>query len=341
MKKIVLKLTILTLIAMTVLCSCNFVENPTPSEHFHEFGDWTAILEPSCTTDGTQKRMCECGEFESEVVPATDHLFVEGVCTICNTLEPSPNDYFIFTECEDGTYSIKAKNTYTISGKIVIPETYNGKPVTEIPSAAFGNCQKITEVVIPDSITSIGTVAFINCDSLQKINIPKGISEIPQQCFIECENLEEVVMHDGIVKICYGAFTNCYRMTEIDIPSGLKVIEDCAFENCMELKSIYIPEGVESIGTNCFYRCLSLTVIKLPSTIKYIGDKAFFDCLWLNTIYLSAGIIRINTKAFDLCSDLSDIYFAGSEEEWNKIIIDSGNDEILSASIHYNYSYEQ
>ena len=53
---------------------------------------------------------------------------------------------------------------------------------------------------------------------------------------------------------------------------------------------------------------------------------------------LDIGVVRINTKAFDLCSNISDVYFTGIEDGGSKIIIDNGNNYILSESIHYNYS---
>ena len=46
------------------------------------------------------------------------------------------------------------------SGELVIPSSYQGKPVTSIGSSAFYSCGKLTSVTIPDSVTSIGDRAF-------------------------------------------------------------------------------------------------------------------------------------------------------------------------------------
>ena len=37
---------------------------------------------------------------------------------------------------------------------------------------------------------------------------------------------------------------------------------------------------------------------------------------------------------------LTDVYFSGTEEEWTAITINSGNDYLKNATIHYNYTGE-
>jgi hypothetical protein len=58
---------------------------------------------------------------------------------------------------------------YNISGDVVIPTTYENRPVTSIISDGFRNCTYITSVVIPPSVTSIGTNAFAGCPNLTTV----------------------------------------------------------------------------------------------------------------------------------------------------------------------------
>ena len=53
-----------------------------PVAHVHAFGQWTVVTEATCTENGLQERVCECGEKESEVVEAKGHTFGEWTTTV-------------------------------------------------------------------------------------------------------------------------------------------------------------------------------------------------------------------------------------------------------------------
>ena len=63
------------------------------------------------------------------------------------------------------SYSVESCNK-DISGDLVIPATYNGKPVTGIGQSAFASCTGLTGVTIPSSVTDIGFYAFNGCSQL-------------------------------------------------------------------------------------------------------------------------------------------------------------------------------
>lgn len=68
------------------------------------------------------------------------------------------------------------KNSDSYTGDIVVPEEviYNDIKYTVVGIApqAFKFCNKLTSVVLPQSIVNLGNNAFENCSSLNSINIP-------------------------------------------------------------------------------------------------------------------------------------------------------------------------
>ena len=55
-------------------------ETPTPI-HTHAFGKWTIVKAATCTEDGTEERVCDCGEKETRPIAATGHSYGDWVVT--------------------------------------------------------------------------------------------------------------------------------------------------------------------------------------------------------------------------------------------------------------------
>jgi len=58
----------------------------------------------------------------------------------------------------------------------------------------------------------------------------------------------------------------------------------------------------------------------------------------LTSLTIPSSVKSIGSYASDGCSALTDIYYAGSAEDWAKISISGGNNNITNATIHYNSS---
>ena len=214
---------------------------------------------------------------------------------------------------------------------ITLPNT-----VTSIGEYAFYGCKSLTSLVIPNAVTSIGKYAFSECTGLSGITISDSVTAISFHAFSGCILLTSVMIPDSVTSIGNYAFYGCSGLTDVTISDSVTTIGNHAFRGCTNLTELTVPNSVKAIGTYAFYGCKALTAVNLPNSLSLIGEKAFYGCLQLKTITIPKSITSIESNAFYNCNQLSDVYFTGSENDWQDLNIAQGNEALSSATIHYN-----
>ena len=79
---------IVVLVTLTLLAfsSCNNTTtndnngggtDTSPSNHTHSYGDWQIVKKATCTTDGSEERVCSCGKKEVASIAKIDHSYGE------------------------------------------------------------------------------------------------------------------------------------------------------------------------------------------------------------------------------------------------------------------------
>lgn len=250
----------------------------------------------------------DCCDCNTVTAKSKHSIQNNGVCSVCKA--PSNPTEGIIYELSNNTANVTG---YNGTAKLVrIAETYEGKPVTKIASEAFLGAEKITGIIIPDSITTIEACAFYRCSSLTSITIP-----------------------DSVTFIGYAAFRCCYKLTSVTLPNSITSIPNSLFLGCGKLKNISIPDSVTSIGDGAFSSCNSLTSITIPDGVTYIGWLAFDDCSSLTSIVIGGSVTYIGDSAFEDCDNLTNVYYKGTAKEWQEVSIDYNNNELTSATRYY------
>ena len=108
-------------------------------------------------------------------------------------------------------------------GANIVSNTYSGGrgvivfdgPVTKIGYTAFGRCNTLQTIVIPDSVTSIGQIAFFSCERLTSITIPKSVKHIDIGVFGKCTSLISITIPFSVRGIKWDAFKDCSQLSEV------------------------------------------------------------------------------------------------------------------------------
>lgn len=211
---------------------------------------------------------------------------------------------------------------------VVIPSTYNNKPVTEIGDGAFSGLYEIASVTVPEGVTSIGDGAFDSCWGLMSMTVPKSVTSIGKEAFYCCYKLVEVcdlssleievgsednghigyyarnvytdtdgeskLRTDGNGYVFYGDDDGCYLIGYTGSDTALTLPDSC------DGKAYGIYECAFA-----YFRELKSVVI--PEGVNDIGRSAFQYCDRLMSASIPEGVQKIGRNAFYECESLVNV----------------------------------
>jgi hypothetical protein len=195
----------------------------------------------------------------------------------------------------------------------------------------------ITEVYIADGVTNIGSHAFSYCPEMTSIRIPSSVTSIGSYALNGCESLTDIRLPSSVTFIGSGALYGCTGLKSLEIPSGVTSIEAFTFSYCSGLTSVSLPSGISRIGSWAFGYCSGLTHMTVPAGVTYIDMCTFYDCASLTSVCIPLGVSTIDVSAFYQCQAMTDLYYGGSESDWDEVQIGSGNEYLINTGRHYNY----
>ncbi len=280
---------------------------PPTEPHVHSFGPWILIQHATCTKPEVSTHICACNYTEQKITGQTvnhnyDH---SGACVVCGRqvsaglayqLNDDGKSYTLISlhECQDED--------------IIIPEIYQGLPVTAIGYAAFSGGEMVS-VEMPDSISSIADNAFQNCYRLERVKLPANLRTIGSWAFSGTA-LTELYIPENVSAIGREAFHHCESLRSISVDPYNVAFEErdgvlfngdmtrlLVYPGGKEGESYLVPEGVTEIADYAFLSCFRLRQIQLPEGLVSIGEAAFAGT-GIRAVSVPASVVTIGKFAF-------------------------------------------
>ncbi len=225
--------------------------------------------------------------------------------------------------------------------EIVSVEIEQGSTLKEIGWGAFSNCQRLTSIVMPNTVESIGSDAFSGCSSLKFNEYDNayylGSEENPYLILIRAkdDSITSCIIHDETKTVAKGAFAYLDSLTSITIGAGIKSLVDNTFVRCDNLSElrfnatamndVVVFNNVFWLTGNKMKVIFGANVTRIPANLlsnvdvisiefengsvcKSIGEGAFVGCNSLVSIELPSSITSIEENVFYYCSSLRKVH---------------------------------
>ena len=227
--------------------------------------------------------------------------------------------------------------------------------ITSISEYAFENCANFSKLVIPESLISIGEYAFSGCSGITELSLGNELQTIGDYAFNGCTGIEKIDLHDNITSIGENTFKGCSGVKELYIGRNYKKFNSAFLKDFVALEKLYVHPDCSSFFTDDYGALLSdktfgysfsyyppcapYETYAVPESVCFIYLNSFNGNKNIKKLYLPNGLTRVYDSAFADCTNITDIYYCGTEEEWNKIKIEANNDVLTSAAIHFEHTH--
>ena len=254
------------------------------------------------------------------------------VCLLPIKAQAASESDLTFTLNDDGESYCVSDCDEDAAGMMIVPDVYNGKPVTRIGNHAFYNCRGLTNVAIGRCVTAIGDCAFFECYSLRDITMFDSVTTIGNSAFSGCHSFTDVfyegtenmwsrveigienstltcaIIHltDGIKGVCNLTPSVYWFLSE---DGELVIYGDGPVEKFdwdrNAVTSLTILPGVTSIGGGIFMYAENLKQVQIADTVTSIDG--FTYCSSLTEITIPDSVTELGTFALAFCPKLTEV----------------------------------
>ena len=185
----------------------------------------------------------------------------------------------------------------------------------------YVNGTLLTDLVIPEGTKSIGDYAFYGCKDIKTLSLPDSLEQIGLASFISCSGLTSVTIPENVKTIGLDAFMGATYLTEIIYNA----------KNAADLPAVnYVFGNVGTKGSGVTVT-IGANVEKVPANLFYPSDSTPVN---LKTVVFEGVDIEVGEAAFYGCTTITDVHYAGTLYQWERLAIGTRNDPLTTATIH-------
>ena len=214
----------------------------------------------------------------------------------------------------------------------------NNSKLISIGDCAFKFCY-LANITIPDSVTHIGKEAFYNCINLKSVAFGKNskLDFVGDYAFDYCISLKNINIPDNVTHIGKDAFYGtAYYKSDSNWTNGVLYIGNHLVGAKTDISGSYtIKSGTLTISDYAFSKCTRLDGVTIPDSVTSIGNYSFAYSDNLMTVVIGQNVTYIGFCAFDGCINIKGVHYGGTWEQWQQIIIESGNSCLTNAMGRY------
>lgn len=206
----------------------------------------------------------------------------------------------------------------TVQGILRVPETYKGKPVTQIGQYAIAS---VNNIIVADTgdVNTVSDLSFRYCQQIEKVILGKGLNNIGSHAFRDCDQLQTLIIETENTNLNFNNFHNCSNFVEIKVNIDNKTykVEDNILYS-KDGKTLYlvprgregelvIPDGVETIKKYAIAYNKKIQRAVIPDTVKVISENSMRECSALEEIVIGKMVSNIGSQAFRANSTLKTV----------------------------------
>ena len=219
--------------------------------------------------------------------------------------------------------------------------------ISTIEYSAFAYCNRLTEIIFPETLKSIFSNAFLH-SSLTTIKIPNSVLDLDGSPWNQITTIQQFIVNEyhpqlSVEKGClfnrdktqliratnqitttdeipnFGSIQciNSFALTNVPISSfiaekALSSLESYSFHAIQTLKFLDLScAQISSIPTQCIWNSYHIKTIKLPIILNEISESAIDTISDLTTIIIYQNVHTISENALDNCMSLKHVVFYG------------------------------